>query len=932
MSDAPNNTSAQTKSDPLWMRWLFWIFISGYIVALSGWSFNAGMRVREDAFANSHTIRFHGSLQNALEWGGMVLTAARDHANGLETKTAPDAQPSTRPDTRPTSRPSTLSASRPTAPSTRPALAHQPAHPPIEVWQVSLPDIYYGVDQVYQNMVYTDPPDANYGLDYPPLRLFTMSLWTRHVAGQVHSLATWPGTYDLQYSAKGDPADLLDENAVSPMLHINAGCSAAAGVLVFILVWIWTRRGGRPCLAKRTGWRAWLLPKQKLTPWKPVRLSRIHGLAVFLITTSAFFYAVVVVENPVSSPPPSITFESRPVLAAGADGKPIATFRALIDGQGADAKWRVDWGTGPLYGNETRDDVADATESTATLRALPPHTLIHYRLTATSAWGITHTADETFDTSDALGPAQSPDAYGAVWPGWPLWLGISFLFLLMIGSLRWLPAVHRAWAGGLVAGLMLWFDPALLMNAHVWPQWDVWLLPPFLLAAVLTSLDWWFTAGLVLGAGMMFKGQLLILGPFFAFWPLVSGRWGAAARLVSGFIVAAGVILSPWLLLNNQPLDWSVGPMRWLACVGMAALLAAGLSLYRRPLARRASAFAFQIRSVYRGLPADAPPPTSWVEPILFSLSVLGTMVVVSVLVLGRWPSDGEAPVRVAGLALLLGILIPPWFLPRRALGVWFALVIGASIWTGAFLFHGDWTWKTVGFEFGTRKWQMMSAGPQGMGSLPQIMQTRFGWNIDDILFSFHPPDLAGALGIARHTADGKIPAWISAAGLDGSAISLDYRHAMMVLFGLLTLLAAVGAAIQSRRNDPRFLAALSAIAAFMPNILCQMTARYQMWGAVMSVLLVAISPGLTLLHVLFSLIAAGMVGSQLLNSYDRSRSPLLADLMDRFHPDDGWIMLIIAAVFLYVALAPARRPDVELLDYERETARPARPISPAPK
>jgi len=93
--------------------------------------------------------------------------------------------------------------------------------------------------------------------------------------------------------------------------------------------------------------------------------------------------------------------------------------------------------------------------------------------------------------------------------------------------------------GGLVAALFIWFDPSVIVDAHIWPQWDVWMLPPFFLAALLATVDWCFP-GIVLGVGVMFKGQLLMLGPVLALWPLLSGRYGALGRVVSGFVLATG--------------------------------------------------------------------------------------------------------------------------------------------------------------------------------------------------------------------------------------------------------------------------------------------------------------------------------------------------------------------------------------------------------
>jgi hypothetical protein len=109
----------------------------------------------------------------------------------------------------------------------------------------------------------------------------------------------------------------------------------------------------------------------------------------------------------------------------------------------------------------------------------------------------------------------------------------------------------RAWVLGLIAALLIWFNPALLFDAHVFPQWEVWLLPFFFFAAWLASRNWWLTAGLLIPFGMMMKGQLSIVLLLFILWPIFEGRPGAAARFILGCVLAAGVMLSPWLLHAN---------------------------------------------------------------------------------------------------------------------------------------------------------------------------------------------------------------------------------------------------------------------------------------------------------------------------------------------------------------------------------------------
>jgi hypothetical protein len=882
--------------DPLIVRFVMWSLIAVYIAFMANWAWYAGMQLRDDAWTTTRTIRFQGDINNAISrWGSLVIQTSESWANDPK-HCAPGSDPNVQ----------AVAAPRPGDPNQR----------PLTFW-----DLVHGVDQVYQNMVNTESTDGDFGLDYPPLRLLTMSLWTEYTMRHVPGFQRWPGPWRLAYDAGGNPSALVTEDIAHPVLMINSYSIAASAVMSFILVCIWVNRGARPTLpTPRRGWLAHLLPKRRLVPWKPLSLLRTRGLLVFPLAAWAFFYAMVIAENPVPAPPPAIQFTARPMLQKSSNGTVTAVISANINGEGADAQWHVDWGRTAFYNHSTSDEGAGGDDVSTALRNLPPATLIHYRISASNERGMTRTDDQTLNTSDTLAPLPSSEVFGETWLSWQQWAGIGILFICMAGSLFMLPMWHRAWAAGLVAALFMWLDPSVIVDGHVWPQWDAWVLPPFFLAVLLQTLDWWFCAGVVLGVGMMFKGQTMIAGSLLLIWPLMAGRIRPLLRMGVGFIMAAGLVLSPWLVLNNQPADWSVGPLRWIAGVMLAALIAGALSFYRQPLWRRAVEIWHELKTPPDSAAspnAPAGPPvvrthTGALDFIIFLVLLLAGMVITTVLVLGRWPSDYLSPPRLLGLALLLAILLLPWFLPRRAMGVWLAAILAASIWMSAFMFYGDWTWKTVGFEYGTRKFTRMALGIGSNGNLAQYLETRFGWDVHDPVHTFYPPDIAHALHLLKpgeKAGEGFLHDW----GLDGTAVTLDIRQFLMFTYGLVVCLAGIGAATQFRRNDPRFLASLAAVWVLMANILCQMAGRYQMWGAAVSSILIAISPGLSLLHLVFSLLAAGMIGAQLLGS-DPSRSPLIHDMFTRFGPDDGLIMLTIGMVFLYVAIAPGRRPPANEL------------------
>jgi glycosyl transferase family 87 len=135
------------------------------------------------------------------------------------------------------------------------------------------------------------------------------------------------------------------------------------------------------------------------------------------------------------------------------------------------------------------------------------------------------------------------------------------------GSLRSLALQHRASICGLAAASAAWLEPSMILDAHGWPQWDVWILPLYLFAAFAALKNRWFVCGCLLATGAMFKGQLLFVAPFFLLWPLWQKRWNRALRVLAGFIATTALIASPWLL--HTPAAW----VALVAVTGFSSLL-----------------------------------------------------------------------------------------------------------------------------------------------------------------------------------------------------------------------------------------------------------------------------------------------------------------------------------------------------------------------
>jgi hypothetical protein len=112
----------------------------------------------------------------------------------------------------------------------------------------------------------------------------------------------------------------------------------------------------------------------------------------------------------------------------------------------------------------------------------------------------------------------------------------------------------------------------MILDAHGWPQWDVWIMPFYLLAAFAALKNRWFCCGCLLAAGAMLKGQLLFVAPFFVLWPLWQERWTDALRVLAGFAATIALLVSPWLLRN---------PAAWIA-VTLASGVTSIIFLQRR--------------------------------------------------------------------------------------------------------------------------------------------------------------------------------------------------------------------------------------------------------------------------------------------------------------------------------------------------------------
>src|SRR6266542_1252795 len=160
---------------------------------------------------------------------------------------------------------------------------------------------------------------------------------------------------------------------------------------------------------------------------------------------------------------------------------------------------------------------------------------------------------------------------------------IFFLVRLCVERSSWttlpsmlhrLPQRHRASICGLAAAAVAWLEPSMILDAHGWPQWDVWILPFYLFAGLAALKNRWFCCGCLLAIGAMLKGQLLFVAPLFVLWPLWQKQWVSALRVLAGLVAMIALIVSPWLLRT---------PAAWIVVAAVSGICCLFVRRYRLP-------------------------------------------------------------------------------------------------------------------------------------------------------------------------------------------------------------------------------------------------------------------------------------------------------------------------------------------------------------
>ncbi|HEX4054291.1 MAG TPA: hypothetical protein VHX86_08500 [Tepidisphaeraceae bacterium] len=845
------------------LRWtartLTWAMVAIFLLWGGSWAYRAGMDARREFWQSTRSIRFVVDIRNGFGFGNQVLRYAESEAH-LEPMADALAGQSPQVLTR-AGRPDLIGKKNPA------------------VRRLTTGELLRGMVQFVDSVLQDHTDDQDYELDYPPLRLAIMTLWVRHVQRNHPEMNNYP-------AGRVDDTSLpQDEDIAEPMLRLNAYCAAAAAVLMFGLVWLWVKRDARANLmtATRSGW---VVP---------------HGIFAFMLATAGFWHAYVTLVHLPPMPAPVVSVDR---IQTG-PGKAIIS--VIINAQDLDTQWHIDYGPTVTYGHslpaQSVDTTLDDQPFSAEISGLKSGQTVHFRVSAVNVGGTTNSDDFSFVNNGQSIEVDSPPVGGIVWPDWTVWLRLLVLFIAMVASAQILPPIHRAWACAAVAAMLVWLDPLNLIDSHGWPQWDVWILPVFLAATLLASVNWWTAAGILLGIGCMAKGQLLLAAPILMLWPLFEGKWGAVIRIVTGFLIGAELVTWPWIV--NSAVE-----MHWIELTMLAAVLMLAVSLLRSQLGEN-----LRNGVVTPLLDRGSAGAIGWEQslPILLVLAsaVIAAMAIATALIFHGLRTTNAAVSGAAMGFFLLLVLLPPWLLRRRHLGFWLASVFAFSVWIAFCAFGGSDSWLTLGFAYGSVKHDQMQMGLHYFCNLTSLLADSYHWDIHDMMgtlgFSFTTP---GPLRLGRLISIPAVKwAWSS---------DLDVKTTMALLYGVCLVIASAAAAMQSRRKDRRFLIAMVVPWMVFPMVMCQMGSRYPIWASTISAAMVAVSMELTLLHVVLAVFGFAMVAQQLLSA-NSQRWPQFVQLVTPMYPDIAWMLLLLTGIFLVASLVPSRKPKIFSRGYKSD-------------
>lgn len=480
------------------------------------------------------------------------------------------------------------------------------------------------------------------------------------------------------------------------------------------------------------------------------------------------------------------------------------------------------------------------------------------------------------------------------------------------------PARHfRGVWQGCVAAFLLWFNPAVLVNAYGWPTWDSWIILWYLLAVLLASTEWWFCAGLAIAIGAMFKGQQLAVAAVFVLWPLVQGRVGPALRWLCGLIFGFAAITSPWLV-SYLPLG-RVEAARRIQTLLPVALYPPNLFAIPRTIDIPAIMWITGLLIVAAAVPwilrIQMQRPDSRIRAIVNSNWVWKLAAAVIIVLATYWPwflPRNHHDWRLGLLAAAVFAAAALWFRPRHQPYV-FAAATGISLLLCMDVFHGSSAWWDCSFHFGTIHWPFMIQGRTS--NIPGMLEVRYHW-----------PHTARDVAFTLPAIGAHWPGFISDRfWWPASALNVTSKQLFDTIYAILLTMSGIAIGLQARRNDRRILVGLATPWLLFFMFPVQIQERYLLFAAGVSVICIGQSVGAALLGIFLSFVTTvmtldvmmdhgdvGAFGAKLCKAFPWLFSPASGQTIREYiqgtHPDIAWGVFVAAGVFFYLSLAPSSK------------------------
>jgi hypothetical protein len=244
-----------------------------------------------------------------------------------------------------------------------------------------------------------------------------------------------------------------------------------------------------------------------------------------------------------------------------------------------------------------------------------------------------------------------------------------------------------------------------------------------------------------------------------------------------------------------------------------------------------------------------------------------------------------------------VGLIV--YYAPRRAVAYTAAGWMAAALLLCIPLFDGSRTWFDTGFASPTTHREAMASGEND--NLADILEQEWGWQTMEPVMTLQPGPVADSIGGFLRAVD---PKYHHRAH---ESVQLPMKYLLVSFWISALLLSSIGAAIQDSVRGPRFLVAISAPWIAMFALLAQMHQRYLLWGATLSSASASLNPGYALLHLLVSVIA---MSQEMQSMFERDRRyfhTFVVRIVDGWHPGIGWAVLLMAIIFVYLAVRPVR-------------------------